>query len=155
MSYSDYSFKFAKTILQQHFQEQYEDILLAVGALNTPLGRGVRPTPAETLAELLHQRGWQREQPVTPNHTYLRFDLKKGEVAVEIQLSDPADCYNDFLKFLLAHNLGLIDVGVEIVYDDEVRGRNIPRLSKVQRDLEVYRSVLACPVWVIGLREGR
>jgi hypothetical protein len=100
VSYSDYSFKFAKTILQQHFQEQYEDILLAVGALNTPLGRGVRPTPAETLAELLHQRGWQREQPVTPNHTYLR-------------------------------------------------------LSKVQRDLEVYRSMLACPVWVIGLKEGQ
>ncbi|MDT7961570.1 MAG: hypothetical protein RQ971_06865 [Armatimonadota bacterium] len=42
-----------------------------------------------------------------------------------------------------------------VVYDDSVGGRNIPRLSKVQRDLEVYRSVLACPVWAIGLREGR
>jgi hypothetical protein len=63
-------------------------------------------------------------------------------------------CYNDFLKFLLAHNLGLIAVGVEIVYDDAVRGRNLPRLSKVQRDLEVYRSVLACPVWLIGLKEA-
>jgi hypothetical protein len=72
----------------------------------------------------------------------------------EIHPSDPADCYNGFLKFLLAHNLGLIAVGVEIVYDDSVGGRNIPRLSKVQRDLEVYRSVLACPVWVVGLREG-
>jgi hypothetical protein len=72
----------------------------------------------------------------------------------EIHPPDPADCYNDFLKFLLAHNLGLIAVGVEIVYDDTVQGRNLPRLSKVQRDLEVYRSVLACPVWVVGLREG-
>jgi len=154
VSYSEYPFKFAKTILQQHFPEQYEDILLAIGALHTPLGRGVRPTPADALAELLHQRGWQREQPVTPSHSHLRFDLVKGAVAVEIQLSDPADCYNDFLKFLLAHNLGLIAVGVEIVYDDSVGGRNIPRLSKVQRDLEVYRSVLACPVWVIGLKEA-
>jgi hypothetical protein len=41
-----------------------------------------------------------------------------------------------------------------VVYDDTVGGRNLPRLSKVQRDLEVYRSVLACPVWVVGLREG-
>jgi hypothetical protein len=154
VSYSEYSFKFAKTILQQHFPEQYEDILLAIGALNTPLGRGTRPTPAEALAGLLCARGWQREQPVTPSHTHLRFDLKKGEVAVEIQLSDPADCYNDLLKFLLAHNLGLIAVGVEIVYDDAIRGRNIPRLSKVQRDLEIYRSVLGCPVWVIGLKEA-
>jgi hypothetical protein len=154
VSYSEYSFKFAKTILQQHFREQYEDILLAIGALNTPLGRGTRPTPAEALAGLLCARSWQREQPVTPSHTHLRFDLKKGEVAVEIQLSDPADCYNDLLKFLLAHNLGLIAVGVEIVYDDAIRGRNIPRLSKVQRDLEIYRSVLGCPVWVIGLKEA-
>jgi hypothetical protein len=43
---------------------------------------------------------------------------------------------------------------VEIVYDDMVQGKNIPRLSKVQRDLEVYRSVLACPVWVVGLKAG-
>jgi hypothetical protein len=50
--------------------------------------------------------------------------------------------------------LGLIAVGVEIVYDDMVQGKNIPRLSKVQRDLEVYRSVLVCPVWVVGLKEG-
>jgi hypothetical protein len=47
VSYSEYPFKFAKTILQQHFPEQYEDIMLAIGALHTPLGRGVRPTPAE------------------------------------------------------------------------------------------------------------
>jgi hypothetical protein len=40
------------------------------------------------------------------------------------------------------------------VYDDTVQGRDLPRLSKVQRDLEVYRSALACPVWVVGLREG-
>jgi hypothetical protein len=28
VSYSEYPFKFAKTILQQHFLEQYEDIML-------------------------------------------------------------------------------------------------------------------------------
>jgi hypothetical protein len=45
---------------------------------------------------------------------------------------------------------------VEIVYDDTVQAdETFPRLSKVQRDLEVYRSVLACPVWVVGLKEGQ
>lgn len=71
----------------------------------------------------------------------------KGKVAIEIQLSDPADCYNDFLKFLLAYNLEAIEVGVEIVYDDSVRGHNLPRLSKVQRD-----RVIPCPIWAIGLK---
>lgn len=153
MRYSEYEFKFAKTILQQHFPEQYNDIVQAIAAVNTSLGRGVRPTPAAVLTELLVQRGWVREQYVTPDHTHLRFDLKKDKVAIEIQLSDPADCYNDFLKFLLAYNQAVIEVGVEIVYGDAVQGRNIPRISKVQRDLEVYRSVLPCPVWVIGLCE--
>ena len=116
------------------------------------MGRGVRPTPAQVLTQLFEQQGWAREQPVTPNHSHLRFDLKKDRVAVEIQLSDPADCYNDFLKFLLAYNLEVIDVAVEIVYDDSVQGRNLPHISKVQRDLEVYRRVLPCPIWVIGLK---
>lgn len=152
MSYSEYDFKYALTILKEHFPQHLQEIIDAITSLNTRLGRGVRPTPAQQLAELLVRRGWQREQPVTPNHSHLRFDLKKDKVAVEIQLSDPADCYNDFLKFLLAYNLEVIDVAVEIVYDDAVQGKNLPHLSKVQRDLEVYRRVLPCPVWVIGLK---
>jgi len=155
MGYSDYDFKFAKTILRQHFPHLMDEIEAAISELQAqgvPLGRGVRPTPAQVLENLLAQKDWQRQQPVTPNHPHLRFDLKKGEVAVEIQLSDPADCYNDFLKFLLAYNLGVIEVAVEIVYDDSVRGNNLPHLSKVRRDLEVYRCIISCPIWVIGLK---
>jgi hypothetical protein len=43
-------------------------------------------------------------------------------------------------------------VAVEIVYDDSVKGNNLPRLSKVRRDLEVYRRIIPCPIWVIGLK---
>ncbi len=153
MRYTDYDFKFAKTILQQHFPHLMREIEAAVAELNTPLGRGVRPTPAKVLEDLLVSKGWQRQQPVTPNHPHLRFDLIKDKVAVEIQLSDPADCYNDFLKFLLAYNLEVIEVAVEIVYDDSVKGQNLPHLGKVRRDLEVYRRVIPCPIWVIGLRQ--
>ncbi len=155
MGYSDYDFKFAKTILRQHYPQLMEEIETAVSELQArsiPLGRGVRPTPARVLEDLLVQKGWQRQQLVTPNHPHLRFDLKKEKVAIEIQLSDPADCYNDFLKFLLAYNLEVIDVAVEIVYDDCVRGSNLPHLSRVQRNLEVYRRIIPCPIWVIGLK---
>ncbi|WP_088571163.1 BglII/BstYI family type II restriction endonuclease [Thermoflexus hugenholtzii] len=159
MGYSDYDFKFAKTILKQHFPGFMDEIEDSIKQLQhmlflgkTKLGRGTRPTPAQILEELLARKGWQRQQPVTPQHKRLKFDLKKDKVAIEIQLSDPSDCYNDFLKFLLAYNLEVIDVAVEIVYDDSVKGTNLPRLSKVRRDLEIYRSVLPCPIWVIGLR---
>jgi hypothetical protein len=159
VGYSDYDFKFAKTILSQHFPHLMDEIEAAINELPSKLkaqgislGRGFRPTPAQVLENLLAQKEWQRQQPVTPDHAHLRFDLKKEKVAVEIQLSDPADCYNDFLKFLLAYNLGVIEVAVEIVYDDSVKGNNLPHLSKVRRDLEVYRRIIPCPIWVIGLK---
>ncbi|MFN4180842.1 MAG: BglII/BstYI family type II restriction endonuclease [Armatimonadota bacterium] len=150
--YSEYDFKFAKTILRENFPNLLREIEETIAELNSPLGRGVRPTPSQVLEQNFERKGWQRQQPVTPNHPHLRFDLKKHKVAVEIQLSDPADCYNDFLKFLLAYNLEVIDVAVEIVYDDSVRGKNLPHLSKVRRDLEVYRRIIPCPIWVIGLK---
>jgi len=154
MNYSEYDFKFAKTILQTHFPQHFQEITNAIAAFNSPLGRGVRPTPATTLEGLFSgQYGWPKQQPVTPNHPYLRFDLKKDRVAIEIQLTDPSDCYNDFLKFLLAYNLEAIDVAVEVVYDDSVRGTNLPHLSKVRQDLELYRRVIPCPIWVIGLKQ--
>ncbi len=153
MIYSDYDFKFAKTILREHHAACFQELEETIAALNTPLGRNVTPTPAKLLEEALRVRVWRSQAAVTPRSGRLRFDLLKGKVAVEIQLADPSDCYNDYLKFLLAYNLELIDVAVEVVYDDSVRGSNIPRLSKVVRDLELYRRILACPIWVIGLKQ--
>lgn len=153
MNYTEYDFKCAKKILQQHFAQHLQEIQGAIGDLNTDLGRHLRPTPSEILADIFcKQYGWLSEQPVTPNHRHLRFDLTKDKVAVEIQLTDPSDCYNDFLKFLLAYNLGAIDVAVEIVYDDSVSGTNLPHLSKAMQILTDYRGVIACPIWVIGLK---
>jgi len=86
----------------------------------------------------------------------LKFDLYKPNlVAIEIQLTDASDIYNDFLKFQLAYNLELVEVGVEIVYDDMCRGpsfSNVPKISKVKKDLETFRRIISCPIWVIGLK---
>jgi len=54
----------------------------------------------------------------------------------------------------LARDADLIDLGIEVVYDDSVRGNNLPRLSTLRDVLERFRATLHCPVWVIGLREG-
>ncbi|MCS7224057.1 MAG: hypothetical protein NZ959_05815 [Armatimonadetes bacterium] len=153
LKYSQYDFKFAKTILNTHFPNLLKEIKRAIGELKTPLGRNVRPTPSKVLEQIFETKGWIRQQPVTPNHPHLLFDLKKDRVAVEIQLTDPSDCYNDFLKFLLAYNLEGIDVAVEIVYDDSIRGNNLPHISTVKNALEVYRTIIPCPIWVIGLKE--
>ena len=152
MLYSEYDFKFAKTILERHYPERLLEVQLAVAQLNSPLGRNITPTPAKLLERSLVDKGWESQATVTSAASRLRFDLVQDKIAVEIQLADPSDCYNDSLKFLLAYNLELIDIGVEIVYDDSIRGNNIPRISKVRRDLELYRRVIACPVRVLGLK---
>lgn len=152
--YSEYDFKFAKTILMEHYPVCFQDLGEAISELRTPLGRNIKPTPAQLLEEILVTKGWARQQRVTPRSGNLKFDLMKDKVAVEIQLADPSDCYNDYLKFLLAYNLESVDVAVEIVYDNSVRGNNIPRLNKVVRDLDIYRRVLPSPLWVVGLKEG-
>lgn len=155
MFYSEYEFKFAKTILERHYPQRLVEIETAIAELDSPLGRNITPTPAKLLERSLADQGWESQAIVSSAASRLRFDLLRDKIAVEIQLADPSDCYNDYLKFLLAYNLELIDIGVEVVYDDSIRGNNIPRVSKVRRDLELYRRVIPCPIWVIGLRGGQ
>jgi histone acetyltransferase (RNA polymerase elongator complex component) len=151
MNYSDYDFKFAKLILQEmRMQSEIRDVLKTV---NMSLGRNVKPTPSQILQRAFIEKGWSSEYKVSEKASHLRFDLYKNKVAIEIQLTDPSDCYNDYMKFLLAYNVEKIEVGVEIVYDRTVVGNNLPKLEKVKSDLQIYRRVLSCPIWVIGLKE--
>jgi len=151
MEYSEYDFKFAKTIL--HEIEMLREIDSILREANIKLGRNVSPSPSRALIELFEINNWVREYSVTDRSSRLRFDLFKNNVAIEIQLTDPSDCYNDYLKFLLAYNHERIEVGVEIVYDNTVRGSSLPYINRVINDLEIYRRVIPCPIWVIGLKE--
>ncbi|MBC8526223.1 MAG: hypothetical protein ISS28_07280 [Candidatus Cloacimonetes bacterium] len=151
MNYTDWDFKFAKLILHEmEIRKEIEDILKTI---NVKLGRKVRPSPSKVIQQTFAENGWQTEYQVTKKSSYLRFDLYKNKVAIEIQLADPSDCYNDYLKFLLAYNVERIEVGIEIVYDRTVEGKNLPKLEKVKNDLDIYRRVIPCPIWVIGLKE--
>jgi len=150
MNYSEYDFKHTKLILHEmEMRKEIEDVLEHA---NFKLGRNVRPTPSVILRDLFIQKRWQKEYKVSERSEYLRFDLFKNGVAIEIQLTDPSDCYNDYLKFLLAYNTERIEVGIEIVYDDSIAGKNIPKLSKVKNDLDIFRRIQPCPIWVVGLK---
>lgn len=152
MNYSEYDFKHATLILHDllKMKNEIEAILQGV---DTRLGRNIRPTPSRVLTDAFVEQGWQTEYLVSERSGNLRFDLYKNSVAIEIQLTDPADCYNDYLKFLLAYNLERIEVGVEIVYDESVKGNNLPKLQRATNDLNIFRRVISCPIWVIGLKE--
>ena len=154
MKFSEYDFKHALAILQQTMPGIVDEVRTVLAQLQCPLGRGIRPTPAQRLEQDFIKLGWQPQHPVHPQKG-LRFDLYKPHVALEIQLTDASDIYNDFLKFCLAYNLELIEAGIEIVYDDSCQGKNfnnVPKISKVRKVLETFRRIIPCPIWVIGLK---
>jgi histone acetyltransferase (RNA polymerase elongator complex component) len=151
MNWTEYDFKHATLILDDmNIKGEIERVLRSV---TTPLGRHIRPTPSKVITDAFLQHGWEPEYQVSERSGNLRFDLYKNGVAIEIQLTDPADCYNDYLKFLLAYNLERIEIGVEIVYDESVKGNNLPKLQRAANDLNIFRRVISCPTWVIGLKE--
>jgi len=175
MHFSEFDFNCARGILETYHPEVLKEVKEVIAQLAIPLGRGHRPTPSKRILDAFKRRGWERETKIEN----LRFDLFRPAerdaaevpltdpqdagrptrraargVAAEVQLTDPQDCYNDLLKFLVARDADLIDLGIEVVYDDSVRGNNLPRLSTLRDVLERFRATLHCPVWVIGLREG-
>lgn len=158
MKYSEFDFKHGRTVLQHHYPDIYNEIRKILSEFTHELGRQVKPTASSHLQETFERHGWTSEYQVTPDAPHLKYDLAKKKVAVEIQLNDAADCYNDYLKFLLGYNLGTVEVGVEIVYDDAMTGErfnNVPKIGKVHNDLSIYRRVLPCPMWVIGLTSNK
>ncbi|MGQ9706375.1 MAG: BglII/BstYI family type II restriction endonuclease [bacterium] len=150
MEFIDYDFKFSKTIL--HDLEMSKEIEHIIKTTNLKLGRKIRPTPSKILQKAFLDSGWKKEKIVIEGQ-FLRFDLYKNKIAIEIELTDPSDCYNAYLKFLLGYNHGIMEVGVIIVYDNSIEGDNLPKLCKVINDLEIYRRVIPCPIWVIGLKQ--
>jgi len=72
---------------------------------------------------------------------------------MEIETTDPADLVNDLLKFQIADLWNEIDVGILIVYDDSVRGDNIPHLRDVKKSLDTFSTIIRVPVWAIGLKQ--
>jgi hypothetical protein len=151
MDFSEFDYRFAKLILKECYPEIAADVVDVITSLNIPLGRGHRPTPSKVLQGLFFDKGWNTERQV--GETDLHFDCAKDKVAMEIETTDPADVINDLLKFQVADLWNDIDAGVLIVYDDSVRGNNIPHLRDVKKLLATFSTIIYVPVWALGLKQ--
>jgi hypothetical protein len=150
LKFSEHDHKFAKLILSEIYPEIKEEIRGIITALNIPLGRGYKTTPSKVLQKEFERKGWVYEASV--GQTELQFDCLKEKVAIEIETTDPGDIINDFLKFQIAALSNQIDVGVLIVYDDSIKGKNIPHVKDVEKRLEAFSVLIQVPIWVIGLK---
>lgn len=151
MDFSEFDYRFAKLILKECYPEIIADVKDTITSLDIPLGRGYRPTPSRALQRLFSDKGWSTERQV--GSTDLHFDCAKDKVAMEIETTDPADLVNDLLKFQIADLWNEINVGILIVYDDSVRGDNIPHLRDVKKSLDTFSTIIRVPVWAIGLKQ--
>lgn len=70
-------------------------------------------------------------------------------------MTDPADIVNDLLKFQMADLLNEIDLGILILYDDSIRGVNIPYIKHAKKLLNTFSVLIRTAIWVIGLKQNR
>ncbi len=115
--------------------------------------------PHRFVQEAFKRHGWKSEVLVS-GRTFRRhyFDLCKDRVAIEIELSQRETLYRDYLRFLLAEQEGMIDVGVIITWDARLEANFVEPASHTRVDLQQVRDDLSwlgywlrTPIWVIGV----
>ena len=78
--------------------------------------------------------------------TLWRWDAFKDKVAVSIELSLIDAVHRDFLRAILAHKQGKIDVLVYVTSTSKE-----PKFKNVKRDIEIFSEILNFPILLIGL----
>ena len=156
---SEYSYRFGKeTIRAINNGDLYTEVIELLASLRMPV---VKKGTGRHLQQhfLSRGRGWSKEEPANPEEKKgMRFDLFKNRIAVEVNSSVDVHLYKDILKFTVASNLDLVSAGIEIVWDEECAKASMekfdaatPTVRLVERRLQPFRSIISCPIWVIGL----
>lgn len=162
MHYRTYEYRHAETILNANYRLKKEiERILAKLELHAPRLNAPRDAsaPHRQIQHAFRRHGWQTETLVSRRTTKRHyFDLYKDRVAIEIEISNRALLYRDYIRFLLAEADGVLDVGVILVLDEDARylhpcglRNGLPRLEDIVDDLTSLRAVIGVPIWVVAL----
>jgi len=97
------------------------------------------------IQEMFRLWGWSLERYVFQNVTW-RWDAYKDKVGVSIELSLIDAVHRDFLRAILAHKRGDLDVLVYVTSTFKE-----PRFQNVKRDIEIFKEILTIPILLIGI----
>jgi len=97
------------------------------------------------IQEMFRLWGWSIERYILQKVTW-RWDAYKDKVAVSIELSLIDAVHRDFLRAILAHKHGDLDV---LVYVTSTLKE--PRFQNVKRDIEIFKEILTIPILLIGI----
>ena len=97
------------------------------------------------IQEMFRLWGWSLEGYILQKVTW-RWDVYKDKVAVSIELSLIDAVHRDFLRAILAHKRGDLDVLVYVTSTFKE-----PRFQNVKRDIEIFKEILTIPILLIGI----
>ena len=97
------------------------------------------------IQEMFRLWGWSIEKHIFQNVTW-RWDAYKDKVGVSIELSLIDAVHRDFLRAILAHKRGNLDVLVYVTSTFKE-----PRFQNVKRDIEIFKEILTILILLIGI----
>lgn len=91
------------------------------------------------------KKGWGLEHYIFKDVLWA-WDAFKYNVAVSIELSLCDSVHRDFLRAILAHKQGRLDISVYVTSMSKE-----PKFHNVKRDIEIFGELLDFPILLIGL----
>jgi len=102
-----------------------------------------------SLQEMFRLWNWSLERYILPNVLW-RWDAykekEKFKIAVSVELSLIDAVHRDFLRAILAHKHGDLDVLVYVTSTVKE-----PKFHNVKRDIDIFRELLDFPIFLVGL----
>lgn len=97
------------------------------------------------IQEMFRLWNWSLERYIFQGVTW-RWDAYKEKVAVSVELSLIDAVHRDFLRAILAHRHGDLDVLVYVTSTFKE-----PKFHNVRRDVEIFEELLDFPILLVGL----
>jgi len=97
------------------------------------------------IQEMFRLWSWGLERYIFQGVTW-RWDAYKKKVAVSVELSLIDAVHRDFLRAILAHRRGDLDVLIYVTSTFKE-----PKFHNVRRDVEIFEELLDFPILLVGL----
>ena len=88
---------------------------------------------------------WIIEKQIHPGTTWA-WDAFKNKVAVSVEFNNFNAVSRDFLRAILKHKHGDLDVLIYITQTFKE-----PKFSNVKRDIEIFKELLSLPILLVGV----
>ena len=153
------------SILESH--AQLREIPIVVQSVEAVSDKG-QDYYNRQLSQFFGEWQWDSERKVIPELP-LKVDFAKDDVLLEVEFGNARTYYQDYFKFMLAHDRKIAEVGVLMVPTEgfakclcsvgrrraELKGRHsysgMIHLEKVRRELEYLRFILSSPMAIVGI----